>query len=286
MFGYICINQQELKGKDFDMYRSYYCGLCNILKKRYGRIGQMLLNYDLTFLAILLTGLYEPEEREKESRCLLHPARKHLMRDNGAVEYAADMTVMLSFQKARDDWMDERKTRARALCAILRPDYRRLREQYPRQAEALEKSVRALSKAERSGNCSLDQMCSISGHFLGEIFVWKEDEWEKTLREMGRCMGRFIYLLDAYDDLDRDKKNGNYNVLEPIRRQYPQEFEGLTEELLVGMMADCAKAFERLPVLHLADILRNIIYCGVWTKYLTIRKKRSEEDRAGRDQKE
>lgn len=107
MFGYICINQPELKVKDYEAYRGYYCGLCHELKKRYGRIGQMLLSYDMTFLVILLTGLYEPEESREYHRCIPHPVRKHMQIQNEITGYAADMNVLLSYRKALDDWKDE-----------------------------------------------------------------------------------------------------------------------------------------------------------------------------------
>ena len=61
MFGYIAINKAEMKFKDYDMYHSYYCGLCKCLKECYGIRGQMTLSFDMTFLIVLLTGLYEPQ---------------------------------------------------------------------------------------------------------------------------------------------------------------------------------------------------------------------------------
>ena len=95
MFGYITVCQKELKIKDFDLYRSYYCGLCHALKKQYGRTGQMLLNYDMTFLAILLSALYEPEEETVKARCIPHPVRKHEERFCDVTRYAADMNVFV-----------------------------------------------------------------------------------------------------------------------------------------------------------------------------------------------
>ena len=84
MFGYIYVNEQELKLKDYTAYRSFYCGLCRNLHQRYGRTAQMMLNYDLTFLAVLLTGLYEPETKAEEYRCIPHPFQKHRMTENEA----------------------------------------------------------------------------------------------------------------------------------------------------------------------------------------------------------
>ena len=122
MFGYIYINEQEMKLKDLRIYRGFYCGLCDELKRRYGREGQLLLNYDLTFLAVLLSGLYEPHTVRSETRCLVHPAVRHLKMENEAVSYAADMCVLLSWHKMMDDWRDEKSLSRRTLAALLRRD--------------------------------------------------------------------------------------------------------------------------------------------------------------------
>ena len=107
MFGYIYVNEQELKLREYTAYRSFYCGLCRNLHQRYGRTAQMMLNYDLTFLAILQNGLYEPETVLEEHRCIPHPMKKHPMICNEAISYAADMSVVLSYQKLMDDWEDD-----------------------------------------------------------------------------------------------------------------------------------------------------------------------------------
>ena len=79
MFGYISVNKPELKVRDFDVYHAYYCGVCRDLRADFGVTGQMTLSYDLTFLGILLTALYEPDETQETTRCLIHPLTKHPM---------------------------------------------------------------------------------------------------------------------------------------------------------------------------------------------------------------
>lgn len=111
MFGYIAINKAEMKFKDYDMYHSYYCGLCKRLKENYGRSGQLTLSYDMTFLIVLLTGLYEPETSTDTTNCIAHPFEKHTTRTNEITDYAAAVNLILSYYKSRDDWDDERKKR-------------------------------------------------------------------------------------------------------------------------------------------------------------------------------
>ena len=109
MFGYIIVHKPELKVREYETYKASYCGLCRSLKKRHGRIGQMTLSYDMTFLALLLTGLYEPETITGCERCIAHPVNRHHFRQNQYFDYAADMNVLLTFYKCLDDWQDEKK---------------------------------------------------------------------------------------------------------------------------------------------------------------------------------
>ena len=109
MFGYVMINKGDLKVREFETYQSFYCGLCRKLKERYGFSGQMTLNYDLTFVVMLLTGLYEPKVKRGTSHCVIHPLKKQPVCVDVFSDYAADMSILLTYYKCMDDWMDERK---------------------------------------------------------------------------------------------------------------------------------------------------------------------------------
>ena len=126
MFGYVNINKPELKIKDFERYHSYYCGLCRTLKKRHGRSGQITLTYDMTFLIILLTSLYEPETVVEKHGCVIHPVKKHTMRMNEVTAYASDMNIALSYHHFRDDWMDEKKWSGAMGSFAFRKKYKKL----------------------------------------------------------------------------------------------------------------------------------------------------------------
>ena len=109
MFGYVTANKPELKIREFARYKGYYCGLCHTLLENHGRRGQMTLTYDMTFLVILLSSLYEPKEEEMRKRCLIHPAKKQYMIQNEVSVYASDMNILLTYDHLKDDWDDERK---------------------------------------------------------------------------------------------------------------------------------------------------------------------------------
>ncbi len=281
MFGYIHVNRKELSEENTKIYQSYYCGLCQSLKENTGIKGQMLLNYDMTFLIVLLTGLYELEDEQKEFICAIHPGKKRLSRINEATRYAADMNVILAYHNLEDDWRDDRAYAKKAISHIIKKDYLRISAKYPRQAAALEAYMKKLGECEKSGEHNIDLIAGLTGEMLGEIFAWKEDIWSDELRCLGFYMGKFIYLMDAYEDLDKDEKNKSYNPFSDMRWENPKDFETLSKLILTSMMSECSKSFERMPILLHADIIRNILYSGVWSKYeyIQLKKKKRRKSR-------
>lgn len=294
MFGYVTVNRPEMKVRELEVYRSYYCGLCHALHKRYGRKGQMVLSYDGTFLTILLTGVYEPVPQERKSRCVVHPAILHRELSNRYTEYAADMNVMLAYLKALDDWRDERKQGAKLTAMLLHSDYCRIRDRYPRQAGALLRNIRALRRMEKEQPLHLgagepyseklskilariDRAAGYTGGFFAQLCAPHQDHWMPDLKETGFYLGKFIYLIDAYDDLEEDERNGSFNVLSELRSLDKDGFDTVLKEILLDTAACCCRAFERLPIIRDVELLRNILYSGIWVRFHQIRSGEDEQ---------
>ena len=274
MFGYIVMNKPEMKFKDYDLYRSFYCGLCRELKERYGLSGQISLNYDLTFLLVLLSALYEPPTRKGKTRCVMHPVCRQPVRKNEITEYAADMNIILTYYKCDDDWRDERKLLKLAYARLLKNKNRRLAAHYRQKTKIVVSCLEQLSAWEKAGEQDIDKMAGCFGKIMEEMFAYRQDEWEPTLRRMGFYLGKYIYLLDAYEDVEKDVKNGNYN---PFSKTYMmEEFQENTRKLLIMMLAECCREFEKLPIIKYGDILRNILYSGVWVRFEEVSRKRRE----------
>ncbi len=280
MFGYIIVNKQEMRFREFDCYQSYYCGLCQELKKRYGRSGQMTLSYDMTFVAMLLSSLYEPQAEIGSCKCIAHPFEAHPTRQNPFTEYAADMNVLFSYYKCLDDWADEKKLSGRVQAALLKKKTQRIAAKHPHKAERIYTLLGNIRLYEKAGEKNLDLASGCFGEILSEIFAWRQDEWESQLRKMGFFLGKFIYLMDAYEDMEKDEKSGNYNVflLKRKESQGAGDFEKEVYTILSMMMAECCRAFEKLPIIENVEILRNILYSGVWCRYEMVQKKRKKEN--------
>ncbi len=275
MFGYIIINKQELKFKEFDVYHSYYCGLCQTLKEKYGKTGQMTLTYDLTFLILLLADLYQDEPVVSQCKCVAHPLEKHTTRFSRFTDYAADMNLLLSYYKCLDDWNDEKKLRKKTAASLLKTKAEQISKQYPDKSKVIEDCLVRLHTYEMNHTGTIDQVAGCFGQIMAEIFAYRKDEGEPDLRQMGFYLGKFIYLMDAYEDLEQDKKSGNYNPLLPLWEE--DHFEENCRQILTMMLADACKAFERLPLEEYVPILGNILYSGVWCRYELINRKRKDQ---------
>ena len=275
MFGYIECNRSKLSKEEQERYRSVYCGLCRNLKLRYGELERMSLSYDMTFVILLLSGLYEPKTYKGTTRCILHPVRKQPVRKSEVTEYCADMNVLLTYYKCLDDWKDDRKYVKLGYAKLLEGKNNRLLKLYPDKAKRIAELLDELGELEKAGETDVDKMSGIFGHIMEEIFAYRQDEWERSLRRMGFYLGKFIYLLDAYDDVEEDVKNEDYN---PFAQKYTMEgFEEEVRRILLMMMAETCREFEKLPIIKYGDILRNILYSGVWCRFEEVSKKRRGE---------
>ncbi len=274
MFGYVVVNKPEMKIREYEKYCSYYCGLCKTLQNKYGIWGQLSLNYDMTFLAILLSGLYEPVCKEELSRCAIHPFAKRKIRKNEITDYAADMTLLLAWYKCRDDFLDEKKAGSAFYGKLIKSKVKKISHCYKRQERAIKENLKQLSVLEKKGDCDIDQLSCCFGHILEEIFVPVPDVWEKSLRRIGFYIGKFVYVLDAYDDLEHDRKKNCFNPL--LDKETDGMFHEWVKQLLTMMAVEFAREFEKLPIVEDAEILRNILYSGIWTKYEEVKIRRAQ----------
>jgi hypothetical protein len=270
MFGLVAANSAQLNEEQRRRYGAAYCGLCRTLGERHGQRARLSLTYDLTFLVLLLDSLEEPELRRGEDRCLPHPLKKRPWRRSKWTDYAADMNVALAYHKCLDDWNDEKKRARLAYAKALQGAYDRVKREWPGQCALIEEQLRALGELERQNSADLDGASACFGALMAGLLSAPGGFFEPQLRALGDALGRFIYVMDAVLDQEADARTGSWNPVARFREEHGVFQERPALELLIG---EAAAAFERLPLEQDLDLLRNILYSGVWNQWVARERK-------------
>lgn len=281
MFGYIVANFDKLNNDEKQQYRACYCGLCRALGKRHGTISRISLTYDMTFLVLVLSSLYNTDNKIETEKCMVHPLKTHQYWQNKITDYAADMNVLLAYHNFIDDWMDDRKLLSLCEAKLFEKAYNQVVVEYPRQSSAISECLRELSDIEKKGELNADIPANCFGHLMGEIFVIEEDDYAKNLRAFGKCLGKFIYIMDACLDLKADIKKERYNPFVNMGNIGALTYSGRSSfqyfsDILSILMADCTEEYKVLPINNNKNLIENILYSGVWTKY-EVEKNRTKE---------
>lgn len=275
MFGYVRVNKMDLTYREYEYYRGYYCGLCKCLKENHGEISRLSLNYDITFLILILTSIYKPKSKVLEEGCITNPFKKKKKIINEVTEYAANMNVLLTYYKLEDNLYDDNRLKDKIAYSIYKNKVNLARENYPDKAIYIKQQLEILRELEINKNFDIDKVSNTFGNLMGEIFAYKEDKYEDNLRTIGFNIGKYIYTLDAYEDLEKDAKKGSYNpFIEYInnRDELKEEVAELVETSL-GFLTD---SVERLELEHNVGIIENIVYSGIYLRYKNILNKGCE----------
>lgn len=268
MFGYILANFDILAEEDKKTYREYYCGLCHSLGKRHGQLSRLTLSYDITFLVLILASARGRNSDIHSERCLPHMLKPHNYISDEISDYAADMTIVLSYYNFMDDWNDDKSLAALEKASLLKKSYLRIEAEYPDKCGTIASCLSDLNKIESDGILNPDIPANCFGRIMGEIFAYDNADDPQSLRLFGESLGRFIYIMDAAVDLKRDLKKKKYN---PLITCNSDDFK----EILNLLMSDCTEFFNRLNLSLNKNLIENILYSGVWTKF-ELAKRRSE----------
>lgn len=206
----------ELKCKDFDLYRATYCGLCRTLRRRCGVVAPMILNYDFTFLAVLLAPA-AGETVTCKHRCHVVPTRRCMCEQSPALEQAADASVILAYWQTMDKIRDEKglaRLGAGCVRVLLGGAYSRAVSRLPEFADTVRMQLDTLHRLEQERCPSLDRPADAFATLLVAAASVRENAGEqRAMEQLLYHLGRWIYLIDARDDLEEDRRSGNYNPI-------------------------------------------------------------------------
>lgn len=275
MFGYVRIYKPELKMAEFDQYQGVYCSLCKELGKRYGVWSRMTLSYDFTFLAVFRMALTDGCTGFHKGRCTFNPLKKRLcLRENAHVAFAADAATMLVYYKLRDNVADKgfwRGLPARLLLPFASSARKKAAARYPELHDTIAACMREQAELEAAGCSSIDAAAEPSAKMLAALACMDaaDEQQRMVLDRFGYCLGRWIYLTDAVDDLPADLETGGYNPYilsrglkrgDTERVRETQQYALLT---LNACLAECIAAYNLLTIHRFDGILRNILEWGM-----------------------
>ena len=275
MFGYVQPLIPELKVKEHEAFKGYYCGLCKAIKENYTHSARFMLNYDCAVLLLLLSSMSDGQPVAKRETCVAHPVRKRTVIHSDEAAYAAAVNVMLGYGKIRDTALDDKKFYAQALSVFYKRVNKRAEGKFEALAQAFAQRMGNLHKLETENCADIDAVASEFAHLLGEVFslapfAFIDEHAKKALRHFGYNLGRWIYLADAADDIEKDAARGSYNVFlqrgvdknQPLKAQIKEE----AQFNLHMSLAEACKAYELLNIRRDKDILDNIMYLGLAKK--------------------
>ena len=264
MFGYVRPVRDELKCRDFDLYRAVYCGLCRCMKERCGWTSTWFLNYDFTFLALLL--LQEEPCTPCRRRCSVNPLRKEAMCPaSPALERAAAESVVLTWWQLKDKIRDEglwKGLPARGLALVLRPSYRRAARLCPNFDRAVGERLGELDALEGEKCPSMDRTADTFARLLQAAAPSTGDPLrDRPMEELLYHLGRWIYLIDAQDDLEEDAQAARYN---PVAARFgPQGDREALERTLNHSLNRMYSAAQLLSFGRCWPVIENILYLGL-----------------------
>jgi len=273
MFGYIIPDKPYLLMKDYNLYKAVYCGICKSIKRNFGNLPRLTVTYDSVFLSIFLHNYLDIDYEIKRERCILHPLNK---RGTAASDALSDkisaFNIQLAYHKMTDDIDDGSgflKRLSRGI--IVKRAYKKSKKMLPQTDIIITEMYNNLRCMEKSGEKSIDKASHPFAQMLqkaSDIFL--EEKSNDEIRRIFYSVGKWIYLIDAADDTEKDRKNGNYN---PLLAAYGEEyvsaggFKSLIKERLEFsfncIYGDITDAFNKLTFNFNTDILKNILFSGL-----------------------
>ncbi len=270
MFGYVRIEKPELKVKEYEMYKAVYCSLCRELGRSYGFLARLTLSYDFTFLALLNMSLSEENVCIERKRCAFNPLKKcNYCKERNLLSMPTAAAMIMLYYKLKDDISDEKGLKKLGYL-IMKPFFASASKKAAKKFPEIERIVAdyiAKQTELENENCSeIDVAANPTAVALGEIFkCCSEDGVQKrVLERLGYCIGRYIYILDAANDLEDDIKKNSYN---PLKNSFSGDLKPYIEEKIKPQLYFCineaSSAFELLDIKKYKTILGNIIYLGL-----------------------
>ncbi|MFU0833297.1 MAG: DUF4413 domain-containing protein [Oscillospiraceae bacterium] len=281
MFGYVKPQKSELLVRELEAYNGIYCSLCKSLGKVYGPVARLALNFDCTFYALVLLSI-SPNQLPKfeKGRCVVNPLKRRTFCNASGKEFhqAAALTVILLYHKWLDDIQDSKtikKIPKILVLPIIKHAYRKAISDFPHIGESVAEAMKMQREIESSEMPGLDQCAEPTAHMMERIMEQSSGEEpvspkSRVLNRFGYYLGRWIYFIDAADDLEKDIKSGSFNpfaIRFHLDNKSPManiwKARAYANEMLNQTLSQLSAAFNLMEMNEMGSIVRNIIVLGL-----------------------
>lgn len=267
MFGYVRVFKDELKVKDWNQYRRYYCALCRGIAS-YSQLHRLLLSYDMTFLVILARGCEDGGSCRIETRPKCHGSASCFAKysDNSKLQFLSAFSILLQYYKIKDDITDGNRKK-RLFMPLLKSGYTKAKNAYPKIAEIVELQMQKLHALELANCTDLVQLQECFARIFKDVFCYLPDEpnhMREILGEIACHIAAWVYLVDMFDDREQDKKEHNFNpLLQESVSISKYAIEEVGRSLLFEHMEKAKALLQVLPYYDGMPILENVISLGL-----------------------
>lgn len=282
MFGYIRPQKSELLVREYEQYRGVYCSLCRELGKQYGKLSRMILTYDCTFFAMLLLALTEECPAFEKKKCVVNPLKACVFCKNGgeAMDLAAALSVIMAYQKVRDNIADSRLLRripAYSALPYVSGARKKAAKKYPQLDEIVSVAMLEQAAVEQTPQKSIDFYAEPSAKMLENVFSLAVGAPELTpkdrvARQVGYFLGRWVYIMDAADDVEKDWQEKAFNPFlikagligtQILEKELAGKIRQDANQMLNATLSQLLAALNMLDLIHFNTILHNIIEQGL-----------------------
>lgn len=281
MFGYIYPFKLDLKIKHFNTFKSYYCSLCHAIKLNYGNVPRMGINFDATFMAILLDSFSNDHKIIEKKFCIIHPVEKKLIiKNNSSLNYASHINIILTYNKIIDDINDENNLFFKFFLPIYDKYIQKLPEDFDKIKKIISNNLDELKILESSNEkLSIDEYSHPFATLTKNIFKFyaESNNINKKnlfhLENIGYNLGKWVYIIDAFNDIEKDFKNKSFNPILTLNEinlsdnvdilKFKNSIKNNFSSLLTHINFKCLENFKNLSIIKNYDLIENILQIGM-----------------------
>ena len=285
MFGYVTPFKPDLKMREYEAYKSVYCGLCREMGKRFGPFARLTLSYDFAFLAMFELAVKNKMPEFENCRCAVNPLKKKTCAKScDELDFSSSVAMIMLYYKVLDNIHDSswfKKLFWLFLKPFAKSAHKKAAKKYPKLEEDIASAMNRQYDVEKASDICVDESADPTATALAAVCGYIDETRRGDLERFGYLLGRWVYLIDALDDLEKDIKTKNYNPFLRGCGKSPEEMKEYTKGSINATAAELQLSLEKLDIKVFRPIIYNVIYIGLADTLKRILSK-EQEDTNGR----